>query len=55
MSHKKPQMINCTVDSCQYHDRDNMCRLSSIHVSPLSDDAQTPEDSMCQSFMRKDQ
>ncbi|MFA5675050.1 MAG: DUF1540 domain-containing protein [Christensenellales bacterium] len=47
------QLIKCTVDSCRYHDRGDKCQLSSIHVSPISGDAQTSEDSMCQSFLRK--
>lgn len=54
MSEQKSQHINCTVDACRYHDQHDMCRLSSIHVSPLTNDAQSAEDSMCQSFMRKD-
>ena len=54
MSQQKSQTINCTVDSCEYHDNGDMCRLSSIHVSPIESNAESCEDSMCQSFMRKD-
>lgn len=54
MSEQKSQRINCTVDSCRYHEHHDLCRLSSIQASPLKDDAQSAKDSMCQNFMRKD-
>lgn len=55
MSERGTQYIRCTVDSCRYHDRSDTCQLSSIHVSPISSNAQSCEDSMCQSFLRKGQ
>jgi len=42
------------VDTCQYNDKRIACNLDSIQVTPLEADARTPEDSMCQSFRRKD-
>ena len=53
MSKNKSQHIKCSVDSCKYHDQNDMCELSSIHVSPLSSNIESAEDSMCQSFMRR--
>ncbi len=53
MSGQGTQLIMCTMDSCRYHDRGDKCQLSRIHVSPIYSNAQTAEDSMCQSFLRK--
>ncbi len=50
MHQNKRQSIICTVDTCRYHGQEDHCELSSIHVSPLSGNAESAEDSMCQSF-----
>jgi len=45
------QCIHCSVESCQYHARDNMCSLSDIKVAPNTNCCSgKPEESMCSSY-----
>ncbi len=54
MDKKGCQTIHCTVESCEHHDKNDKCMLNSIQVSPLINVADFPEESMCESFERKD-
>lgn len=53
MEDNRHQSIKCSVESCDHNSHDGKCSLEQIQVSPLSNVIQTPEDSMCQSFERK--
>ncbi len=52
---KGRQTIYCTVASCRNHGRNGRCRLDCIQVSPLTGIADSSEESMCDSFERKDE
>lgn len=54
MDKKGCQTIHCTVESCEHHDKNDKCALNSIQISPLITVADFPEESMCESFERKD-
>ncbi len=54
MDKRGTQSINCTVNSCKHYENNDICKLASIQVSPLSSVVDTPEESMCQSFKRRD-
>lgn len=54
MDKKGCQIIHCTVESCEHHEKNDTCMLHSIQVSPLTSVADSPEESMCESFERKD-
>ena len=45
----KKEIIHCTSESC-----DDIFALNSIYISPLITVADFPEESMCESFERKD-
>jgi hypothetical protein len=45
------QTIRCSVASCIYNDRCQMCRLNSIQVAGA---VGTPQQSFCASYKRKD-
>jgi len=55
MNQQGNQHISCSVDSCKHYAQGDGCSLQSIHVSQLVNTAQTAEESMCQSFERKEQ
>jgi len=45
------QCIHCSVESCQYHSRENMCSLSDIKVAPKANCCSGKEDeSLCSSY-----
>ena len=47
------QRINCSVDTCEHHDKGDKCSLSGIVVTPSTGagrDVKKSEDSMCGSF-----
>lgn len=54
MEKEGDQTIRCSVNTCEHHDKNDYCMLNSIQVTPLTHDADTPEDSMCESFERKE-
>lgn len=45
------QTIRCSVTSCIYNERGQVCRLNSIQVAGA---VGTPQQSFCASFKRKD-
>lgn len=47
------QSIGCSVVSCKHNQYGGKCSLKQIQVTPLSNVVETPEESMCQSFERK--
>lgn len=47
------QSIGCSVVSCKHNQYGGKCGLKQIQVTPLSNVVETPEESMCQSFERK--
>ena len=49
------QTIHCTVTSCKNHGSSDGCLLSCIQVSPLTGTADSAEESMCDSYERKDE
>ncbi len=49
------QTIYCTVASCRNNSRNHRCLLDCIQVSPLAGTADSSEESMCDSFERKDE
>lgn len=53
MNHEGHQSIKCSVESCEHNSNGGNCDLQQIQVTPLSNDVETPEESMCQSFERK--
>ncbi len=50
------QKINCTVDSCEYHNSEyNMCKLKQIEVQacPGGSNGKPEDESMCGSYLSK--
>ncbi len=54
MSARGRQTIHCSVASCKNHSPSDYCLLDCIQVSPLTSTADSSEESMCDSFERKD-
>jgi hypothetical protein len=55
MESKGRQTIFCAVASCEHHGQNDYCLLECIQVSPLTGTANSPEESMCDSFERKEE
>lgn len=53
MNKENTQTIYCTVDTCEHHDRKDMCMLNSIQVTPPRHNPDPEQDSMCESFERR--
>lgn len=49
---EKNQKINCTVNSCQYNNRQRQeCELQNIIVTPVQNcETKQPDESMCSSY-----
>lgn len=54
MNFNGTQSIGCSVVSCKHNQYGGKCALESIQVVPLSNVVDAPEESMCQSFERKE-
>ncbi len=49
--HSQGQCIHCNVESCQYNDKQNLCALDAIQVSPkTSCGSGKPDESLCSSY-----
>lgn len=55
MKPKGRQTIYCAVASCRNHNHNGCCLLDCIQVSPLAGTAVSSEESMCDSFERKEE
>ncbi len=51
---KYHQTIYCSVESCQNHGKNDLCMLYNIQINPLTSGANSPDESMCECFERKD-
>lgn len=49
---ERNQIINCTVTSCKYNNRDDQaCNLEEIIVTPVTEnESKLPDESMCSSY-----
>lgn len=55
MDQKGRQSINCSVDTCKFNEQsEHICNLTSIQIAPLVQNADSPDESICESFKRKE-
>lgn len=55
MNQQGHQSIGCSVDTCKHYVQGGGCSLKNIQVAPLTNMVNSAEESMCQSFERKDE
>ncbi len=49
--HNRSQCIHCNVESCEYNDKQNLCDLESIQVSPKPGcGSGKTDESLCSSY-----
>ena len=49
--HNASQCIHCSVQSCEYNDKKNLCALDSIQVAPKNNiGSGQPDESLCASY-----